>query len=404
MMVQRRLFTITPKINGDISQLPVEILLMIFNHLDPTFLVNTVASVCKRFKTVLLDEEYWKIAYYRVLKSYQSVEEVKILEHYGVFKETWRCEPDIHWKDLAVRLKSVNDRWNGKLDVVKFHSSTETVGTVHILKDCNVCITGSRERCIDLWSIESRPYIKSTVVDAHKGWVSCLASFEKDYFLSGAWDSTLTYWNIGESICHPVWSYDCGRGVMAIAGRRGLVAVGAFSPSIILIDPRIQEKIQSTRFAIHEKPLVSITFMGNSIISVGRDLKLNVFDLRKLSVVHSVPICQNAFPRSLALRNDIVYVGDSKGFVHLFDANDSFQKFQQISITNRKYQVASICPDLGSFLAGCTDHTVKVIVPSTPMYVMKVVDVEHEITSMSYQNKMLAVGKTNGAIDVFRPG
>uniref|UniRef100_A0A0A9YEN8 F-box/WD repeat-containing protein 9 n=1 Tax=Lygus hesperus TaxID=30085 RepID=A0A0A9YEN8_LYGHE len=400
-----RLFKTQPKSNGDISQLPVEILLIIFNQLDPIFLVKTVANVCKRFRTVLLDEEYWKIVYHRLLKSYQSVEDVPILEHYGLLKDTWRCEPDINWKDVAVRLKSVNDRWNAELDIAKFHSSTETVDTVHLLKDENICITGSRERCIDLWGIESRPYIKSTVVEAHKGWVSCLESFEKDYFLSGSWDSTLTYWNIGESSCNPVWTYDCGRGVMAMAGRRGLVAVGAFSPSIILIDPRIQEKLRSTRFVIHEKPLVSLAFMDNFIISVGRDLKLSVFDLRKLSVVQSVLVCRNGgVPRSLAVRNDIVYVGDSRGFIHLLDANDSFQKFQQIPITNRKYQVTSICPELGTLLAGCTDHTMKVIVPSNPMYVMKVVDVESEITSMSYQNRMLAVGKTNGAIDVFRPG
>lgn len=65
-------------------------------------------------------------------------------------------------------------------------------------------------------------------------------------------------------------------------------------------------------------------------------------------------------------------------------------------------KITSICPELGAIIVGCSNRTVQVVVPTQPLYKMKVLDVEREVTSMSYRKSILAVGKTNGAIDVFK--
>lgn len=90
------------RVNSGFQNLPVEVLIIIFSYLDPLFLIKTVTLVCKRFTTILLDEDYWKLVYFRLLKMHFKEEEVPILKRYRLYEDSWRCEPDIHWRDVAV--------------------------------------------------------------------------------------------------------------------------------------------------------------------------------------------------------------------------------------------------------------------------------------------------------------
>ncbi|BES98507.1 F-box and wd40 domain protein [Nesidiocoris tenuis] len=194
---------------------------------------------------------------------------------------------------------------------------------------------------------------------------------------------------------------------MAIACRWGLTAAATFSPTLILIDPRIREPMNSSQFTVQDKALAAISFCDhNSIVTAARDKKVTLFDLRMLAVSGvSVLPPGSGKPRCMAVRDHITYVGDSKGTVHLFDlgTSGSVDYFQPVPVAAKSCQIASVCPEVGGFIAGCTDKTVRVVIPTKPLYELKVLHMDYEVTSMSYHNNILAVGKVNGAVDIFKP-
>ncbi|KAF6210742.1 hypothetical protein GE061_013852 [Apolygus lucorum] len=307
------------------------------------------------------------------------------------------------WKELGDRLEHVWERWSTPKDVQSFCSSHGTViDSVHILKSTRICAVGSRHKCIDLWDVTGIPHIVSTMASAHHGWVSCLDSYEPETFFSGGFDSVVTMWKVREHSCEHLWSSRCSQAIMSVAVRPDIVAVASFSPILALIDHRSS---MTMKHKVHQKAIVNVKLWGNYAMTVARDRCLNIFDLRMLKTVRRIFITDRfQWPKCLAMKDDIVYIGDTVGNVHLLDKNANFKRFHIIPVSGSKGHIASICPDRATFVCGGSDRTLRVVAPSVKHCVIKEIHVGYGITSMSCENEIVAIGKTNGYVEVYKPG
>uniref|UniRef100_A0A0A9ZF69 F-box/WD repeat-containing protein 9 n=1 Tax=Lygus hesperus TaxID=30085 RepID=A0A0A9ZF69_LYGHE len=381
---------------GTWCNLPTEILIQIFDYLEPVFLLKTVALVCERFKSIISDGDYYRLCYYQAVWSrFPLIEDVPMLRHKGKIS----C-PEL--KELGKRLEEVCKRWSSPKPVQKFYSSYGTVvDAVHILKNTSICAVGTRHKCVDLWDVRDAPRVVSTMASAHNGWVSCLDSYEPETFFSGGWDSVVTVWKVREHSCEHLWSTRCRRGVMSIASRPDIVAVATFSPALSLM---YQRCAMISKHLIHQKAIVNVKLAGNHVMTVARDRCLNIFDLRVLKTVERLYVTERfQWPKCLAIKDNIVFIGDTDGNVHLVDKSQHFQRFQTIQVSEPNSQIAAICPDQATFVCGGSDRTLRVIAPTKKHFVIKEIAVGHEITSMSSEHEILAIGKTNGYVEVYKP-
>ena len=170
-----------------LESLPTEILLHILQFLDVRFIVEVLSCVSSKFLSISRNETTWK------------------LRLSGRWPGQYPAVPaDIDWTKACIAREEEETLWRA-------HSITATVcSNAHYSSvDCvkiigDLVVSGSRDRGINIWNIDdvvqgiTRPRVK--LPDAHKGWVwSFTSSDSSPVLVSGSWDNTVKFWQIGTS-------------------------------------------------------------------------------------------------------------------------------------------------------------------------------------------------------------
>ena len=149
----------------NILDLPPEMLLRIFVHIDIRTIFKTVILTCKSFYEILSEEDIWKTLF--CLK-WQNTKLVKDHEYTTHWKDVYFTYDDINtfWKQ--------NDTW--KLECKQLHEHSAPVDAVHIMPGSKFAVSGSRDRNVIVWDIEKFSYgdendvavTKATTLSGHK--------------------------------------------------------------------------------------------------------------------------------------------------------------------------------------------------------------------------------------------
>ena len=126
----------------NILDLPPEMLLRIFVHIDVRAIFKTVILVCKRFHEILSEKDIWKTLFN--LK-WQSTKLAKDYEYISSWQDVYFAYDDI--KNYWVQ----KNKW--MLDCKKLDGHAAEVDAVHIMPGLNSAVSGSRDGNVIVWDI-----------------------------------------------------------------------------------------------------------------------------------------------------------------------------------------------------------------------------------------------------------
>ena len=191
--------------------LPLELSLSILNYLDLKT-VYTLLFVCKKYYQLCRMNCIWKRLYFAngfdIHHDYlefnrnknvasKDENEFPYFEQNALDDDMQVCKLD--WKHILHQRIKLQNNWKRNQCIV--HPFQAHLDVIYCLQfDSEKLITGSRDRSIMIWDLESRICIQT--LHGHTGSVLCL-KFDKDYLVTGSSDSAIFIWSLldGRVIC-----------------------------------------------------------------------------------------------------------------------------------------------------------------------------------------------------------
>lgn len=122
--------------------LPEEILLQIFSYVDCKTLISVVKILCKRFYELLSVENNWKFLYPEI----GSNQEYYNVQDYGTDRVLYyKCTERRFWGPT-----------NQDISVDFLRGSVGAVDVVRIFDQGRHCLSGSRDKSINIWSLDEQ--------------------------------------------------------------------------------------------------------------------------------------------------------------------------------------------------------------------------------------------------------
>ncbi|VDN28453.1 unnamed protein product [Cylicostephanus goldi] len=276
--------------DGMLLRLPNELLLLIFTHVRGRHLVNNVRLVCKKFRRLLDNQQWWLSRIHRMpqnirlSESHMKADDFNAAQSFvAIEEETCRWTRWMPGRNLiasghiatvdALRLfahrasssrfclSGGRDRaiklWNiGDLQIYIYRLRSSLIASGHIAtvdalrlfahraSSSRFCLSGGRDRAIKLWNIgdlqESQISSEATkpsadIQNAHEGWIWCLdqSARSPDQFLSCSWDCTVKLWQITPASVEPLVSTKLGSAGMCLSNSAdGLAACSTFGKKV----------------------------------------------------------------------------------------------------------------------------------------------------------------------------
>ncbi|KAF6216631.1 hypothetical protein GE061_000976 [Apolygus lucorum] len=390
----------TELLRPTLVDLPIEVILKIFDHLDPVFLHDVLSRVCRKFNEMIFCEFLWKRAYH-TRNSLVTTITYPFLEKVGLYSTKWKTGRDMSWRALCVSTENAKNRWFDPEKTISFPSG-ETVTVVHIMKGGH-CLTGSRERSIQVWNLTEKK-TAHYVPSAHNGWLSGLCTIG-DNVVSCGWDSCVKIWSLRDSM-EALNAFRLDMAVMAVDSQPQMIAACTF-PELVLIDPRIGRADGFNRYAMEEGSVVQLSFWQNSVILASRSKALMQFDLRMGRTCLRENIQTVSPPRTMSILDDIVYVGDNAGNVYLYDLYNNFKLVDTFAMCESQAQIRALIPRRGYMIVGSSDGELKAVLSVKGPNGLKVLKSHYcdgEVSCGHYNDGTLAVlNGTNGVVTIFLP-
>jgi len=382
--------------------LPVEIILQILQYLEVKFIVNVLAEVSQLFRDLAEDEATWKI---RIQRRWPG--QYPALPPDNSFDWTRACiareEETVNWSNSGEKMLSCKNNC----------AHYASVNTVLVMDD--VVVSGSRDRSIHLWPTKPdqegnfRPIAKCP--DAHLGWVWSLSQND-DLLISGAWDSRIKFWKLSScGISEARREARLKTAVLTTDICQSRIAAGTFDNKVVQFDIREASR-KMVVFKSHTKPVLQVRITPTRVLSLSEDSTLAVHDrvagkrLKKVllpSTSSAFQSGQRSFPLSMDWLDNMLYIGDSTGSIHLIDTtHDNFEVVDTYH-TGDNGRVTSLACGYGSVLSCSSTGMVRIYQPSRRLQSMSSIKVSHtgQLTSLSYRNNVLAVAASDNTINIW---
>lgn len=394
-----------------LTDLPTEVFLQICSYLSARLLMQTLRLVSKRLNEILSDDFIWRS---RICKKWRQV-----------YPPIPADRDSVNWKAACINLEEEQERWSNMQNAMKHISWSDlhvaSIDAIMLINRGELCVSGSRDRNLAIWDVKTRNPRPITYTEAHKGWIWGLAAKSDSSFYTCSWDYTTKLWTLDEGKLSTIDTFKNKRAsaMLCVACGPNLVAVGTYDKRVILWDPRCSsEPVHS--YSAHRRPVLKLCLLEESgttdtVVSISEDKTLAVWDVRAGKLLkNNVKIGCNdpestAFPMSMSLNSDMLYVGDSKNRLHLIDPRrsspTSFDVIASYDAGHRdQCKITAVRHGLGCIITGSSDGTVRVSTPTHhPEFITSFTTIGTEVAALDFQHGILAVGCTNCAVELWVP-
>ncbi|XP_053075812.1 F-box/WD repeat-containing protein 9 isoform X4 [Acinonyx jubatus] len=273
--------------------LPPELLLEICAYLDARLVLHVLPRVCHTLRDLVRDHVTWRLrAQRRVRAPYPVVE-----------------EEDFDWPTACIELEQHLSRWAEDGRWAEYFCLADghfaSIDSVLLLQGGTLCLSGSRDRNVNLWDLRqlgvepSRVLVKALGTQknsTHKGddrrsgpqgWVWSLAALDHRV-CSGSWDSTVKLWDMAAD-GQQFGEIKGKAAVLCLSYRPDILVTGTYDKKVTVYDPRAGPALLKSR-RLHSSAVLALLADDRHIISGSEDHTLVVFDRRANSVLQRLQV------------------------------------------------------------------------------------------------------------------
>lgn len=404
-----------------LMDMPVEIILKICSFLDPVFLKYTLRLVCQRLEDILSDDMLWKNWIHSRIKGHFPV-----IPQLAIYEDK-----PINWERVCIEMDIEFSRWYNVKESMKHVVVKDmhyaSVDTVLLVNKGELCISGSRDRSMALLNISDvvssiEEYTDPTFCegkplkmkhDAHSGWVWDLAPDNEEsatIVYSASWDNSVKAWDLETFEC--LENFGCGMSVLSLVGNGKEVMAGLYAKKVLIFDQRSGTNAIQT-YKAHNGAVLDICKSDNLIASISDDKTMTIFDRAAGKILKSdIKVTSHdskAYPVCLSWSSAALYVGDSRGYLTLFNPEDhahkrSFELWEQPPITNPQIKT-KCCYQSEGIMIVCSDRgEIKFFYNNyPPTEFTSIGSSTIDITELHYQNDVLAISTCDSALEFWIP-
>ncbi|KAK2087434.1 F-box/WD repeat-containing protein 9 [Saguinus oedipus] len=342
--------------------LPPELLLEICSYLDARLVLHVLSRVCHALRNLVLDHVTWRLrAQRRVRAPYPVVE-----------------EKNFDWPAACIELEqhlsrwAEDGRWAEYFCLANGHISS--IDSVLLLQGGALCLSGSRDRNVNLWDLRqlgmepSQVLVKTLGTDRFsthevrgQGWVWSLAA-QDHCVCSGSWDSTVKLWDMAAD-GQQFGEIKANSAVLCLSYLPDILVTGTYDKKVTIYDPRAGPALLKSQ-RLHSSPVLALLADDQHIISGSEDRTLVVVDRRANRVLQRLQL--DSYLLCMSHQDMQLWTGDNEGLLHVFaNRNGCFQHVRSFNVGHRSH-ITGIQYSLGALYTTSTDKTLRVHVPTDP--------------------------------------
>ncbi|XP_003275633.1 F-box/WD repeat-containing protein 9 isoform X1 [Nomascus leucogenys] len=374
--------------------LPPELLLEICSYLDARLVLHVLSRVCHALRDLVSDHVTWRLrALRRVRAPYPVVE-----------------EKNFDWPAACIALEQHLSRWAEDGRWVEYFCLADghvaSVDSVLLLQGGSLCLSGSRDRNVNLWDLrqlgtESNQVLVKTLGtkrnSTHKGWVWSLAA-QDHRVCSGSWDSTVKLWDMAAD-GQQFGEIKASSAVLCLSYLPDILVTGTYDKKVAIYDPRAGPALLK-RQQLHSRPVLTLLADDRHIISGSEDHTLVVVDRRANSVLQRLQL--DSYLLCMSYQEPQLWAGDNQGLLHVFaNRNGCFQLIRSFDV-GHSFPITGIQYSVGALYTTSTDKTIRVHVPTDPPRTICTRRHDNVLSRVCAQGNLVVAGSGDLSLEVWR--
>uniref|UniRef100_A0A8D2E1A2 F-box/WD repeat-containing protein 9 n=1 Tax=Theropithecus gelada TaxID=9565 RepID=A0A8D2E1A2_THEGE len=290
--------------------LPPELLLEICSYLDARLVLHVLSRVCHALRDLVYDRVTWRLrALRRVRAPYPVVE-----------------EKNFDWPAACIALEEHLSRWAEDGRRAEYFCLADghlaAVDSVLLLQGGSLCLSGSRDRTVNLWDLRQLGTEPSQVLvktlgtkrnSTHEGWVWSLAA-QDHRVCSGSWDSTVKLWDLAAD-GQQFGEIKTSSAVLCLSYLSDVLVTGTYDKKVAIYDPRASPALLKCQ-QLHSRPVLALMADDQHIISGSEDRTLVVVDRRANRVLQRLQL--DSYLLCMSYQEPQLWAGDNHGLLHVF--------------------------------------------------------------------------------------
>ncbi|XP_011949386.1 PREDICTED: F-box/WD repeat-containing protein 9 isoform X1 [Cercocebus atys] len=374
--------------------LPPELLLEICSYLDARLVLHVLSRVCHALRDLVYDRVTWRLrALRRVRAPYPVVEE----KHFD-------------WPAACIALEEHLSRWAEDGRRAEYFCLADghlaAVDSVLLLQGGSLCLSGSRDRTVNLWDLRQLGTEPSQVLvktlgtkrnSTHEGWVWSLAA-QDHRVCSGSWDSTVKLWDLAAD-GQQFGEIKTSSAVLCLSYLSDVLVTGTYDKKVAIYDPRASPALLKCQ-QLHSRPVLALMADDQHIISGSEDRTLVVVDRRANRVLQRLQL--DSYLLCMSYQEPQLWAGDNHGLLHVFvNRNGCLQLIRSFDV-GHSFPITGIQYSVGALYTTSTDRSIRVHVPTDPPRTICTRKYDSTLNRVCAEGNLVVAGSGDVSLEVWR--